>query len=122
MAQAIKLNFGSNCGNMGRTMKVVETRITTKTSKSKTATKQVARKQNGRKWIELTPKQFRDRFINLVGKPASLPYPEKGGKRSDLALASAPWIRKALDGDVIKTFKRPVMWCKASLQYMRRGC
>ena len=90
-------------------MKVVKTRMTTKTSKSKTATKQVAPKQKGRKWIELTPTQFRDRFINLVGKPASLPYPEKGGRRSDLALASAPWIRKALDGDVIKTFKRPVM-------------
>ena len=50
---------------------------------------------------------FRDDFMELCWQPSCLPYPEKGGRQSHLAIASKRWLKKCeLPGGELASFKK----------------
>ena len=48
---------------------------------------------------ELSPEAFKSRFMSICTQPSCLPYPEKGGRRPDLAISCKGWVRASfIDG------------------------
>ena len=66
-----------------------------------------------RTWNRADCTELKDLYYDLVTEEACLPYPMEGGRRPDLAMSSAKWVRYSCvhptpDDIAIKTFKKDV--------------
>ena len=64
--------------------------------------KPAAKKRTSGMRQQLDSGGFRNKYLGLVKQPTSLPYPQAGGRRADLALECGEWIRTSLvDGEPV---------------------
>ena len=64
--------------------------------------KPAAKKKTSRMRQQLDSGGFRNKYLGLVKQPTSLPYPQAGGRRADLALECGEWVRTSIvDGEPV---------------------